>query len=74
MDQDSRLIPPHGGYRQPRSFQVAQLAYAITTRFRDRYVDSADSSRRLRSVRVGRGGVVMIQDAVEVAINRDAAP
>ena len=26
-DKSDRLIPPHGGYRQLRSFQAAQLAY-----------------------------------------------
>jgi len=33
------LIPKHGGYRSLKSFQVAQLAYDMTVRFCERYVD-----------------------------------
>jgi hypothetical protein len=33
------LIPKHGGYRNLKSFQVAQLVYDVTVRFCDRYVD-----------------------------------
>ncbi len=33
------LIPEHGGYRNLKSFQVAQLVYDVTVRFCDRYVD-----------------------------------
>jgi len=38
------LIPPHGGYRKLKSFQVAQLAYDVTVRFVDRYIDRFSSS------------------------------
>ncbi len=42
------LIPKHGGYRNLKSFQVAQLAYDVTVRFCDRdidvdWVDSVDT-------------------------------
>ncbi|HEX2101760.1 MAG TPA: hypothetical protein VHF69_13895 [Candidatus Synoicihabitans sp.] len=30
------LLPPHGGYRNLKSFQVAQLVYDLTVRFCDR--------------------------------------
>ena len=33
------LIEPHGGYRKLKSFQVAQLAYDVTVRFCDRYIE-----------------------------------
>ena len=33
------LIPVHGGYRHLKSFQVAQLAYDVTVRFCDRYIN-----------------------------------
>lgn len=33
------LISKHGGYRKLLGFQVAQLVYDVTVRFRDRYVD-----------------------------------
>src|SRR5437667_12767668 len=34
-----KLIPLHGGYRKLKSFQVAQLAYDVTVRFCDRYIE-----------------------------------
>lgn len=27
------ILPLHGGYRKPKSFQLAQLVYDITVRF-----------------------------------------
>jgi hypothetical protein len=39
MNEPEKLIPPHGGYRKLKSFQVAQLAYDVTVRFCDRYID-----------------------------------
>lgn len=39
MRDKSDLIPPHDGYRKPRSFQSAQLVYDATVVFCDRFVD-----------------------------------
>ncbi len=39
MNEPEKLIPLHGGYRKLKSFQVAQLAYDVTVRFCDRYID-----------------------------------
>jgi four helix bundle suffix protein len=39
------LLPPHGGYRNLKSFRLAQLVYDITVRFCERYLD-----RRSRTV------------------------
>jgi hypothetical protein len=33
------LIPSHGGDRHLKSFQVAPLAYDVTVRFCDRYIE-----------------------------------
>ncbi len=33
MSDREPLLPPHGGYRGLKSFQVAQLAYDLTVRF-----------------------------------------
>jgi four helix bundle suffix protein len=33
------LIPPHGGYRKLKSFQIADLCYDLTVRFCQRYVN-----------------------------------
>lgn len=32
-------VPPHGGYRRLKSFQVVQLVYDVTVRFCDKYID-----------------------------------
>jgi len=39
MNEPEKLIPLHGGYRKLKSFQVAQLAYDVTVRFCDRYIE-----------------------------------
>jgi four helix bundle suffix protein len=39
MAEPEKLIPPHGGYRRLKSFQLAQLIYDVTVRFCDRYID-----------------------------------
>ena len=39
MPEPETLMPKHGGYRHLKSFQVAQLVYDVTVRFRDLYID-----------------------------------
>jgi len=36
---NSGLIPPHGGYRELKSFQQAELVYDATVKFCDRLID-----------------------------------
>ena len=55
------LLPPHGGYRHLRSFQVAQLVYAATTRFCDRYI-SKRSRTHDQMVQAARSGVQNIAE------------
>jgi len=33
------LIPPHGGYRELKSYQNAEIVYDATVAFCDRFVD-----------------------------------
>lgn len=60
------LLPVHGGYRNLRSFQVAQLAFDVTVRFCDRYI-----SRRSRThdqmVQAARSGVQNIGEGSKVS-------
>jgi len=55
------LIPRHGGYRNLKSFKMAQLAYDVTVRFCDRYI-----SKRSRTcdqmVQAARSGVQNIAE------------
>ena len=39
MSDGEGLIPRHGGYRNLKSFQIAQLVFDVTVRFCDRYID-----------------------------------
>ncbi len=39
MTEPEQLIPSHGGYRDLKSCQLAQLIYDVTVRFCNRYVD-----------------------------------
>src|ERR1043166_5495534 len=50
-----KLIPPHGGYRKLKDFQLAQLIYDVTVRFCDRYVDPRSRTRD-QMVQAARSG------------------
>jgi restriction system protein len=39
-------IPPHGGYRQLKSYQMATLVYDLTVEFCRRFVDCVDDTNR----------------------------
>ena len=57
------LIPPHGGYRKLKSFQVAQLVYDVTVRFCDRYIEKRSRTHD-QMVQAARSGVQNIARAV----------
>src|SRR3954453_20603255 len=60
------LIPLHGGYRKLRSFQVAQLAYDVTVRFCERYVDRGSRTRD-QMVQAARSGVQNIAEGSQAS-------
>lgn len=62
----SDLIPKHGGYRKLKSFQVAQLAYDVTVRFCDRYVDKFSRTRD-QMVQAARSGVQNIAEGSQAS-------
>ena len=55
------LIPKHGGYRKLKSFQVAQLAYDVTVRFCDKYIDRCSRTHD-QMVQAARSGVQNIAE------------
>lgn len=55
------LIPKHGGYRNLKSFQVAQLTYDVTVRFCDRYIDKRSRTHD-QMVQAARSGVQNIAE------------
>lgn len=61
MTEPEKLIPTHGGYRNLKSFQVAQLAYDVTVRFADRYVEKRSRTHD-QMVQAARSGVQNIAE------------
>ncbi len=60
------LIPKHGGYRKLKSFQVAQLAYDVTVRFCERYIDRFSRTRD-QMVQAARSGVQNIAEGSQAS-------
>jgi four helix bundle suffix protein len=63
---DEPLLPPHGGYRKLKSFQVAQLAFDVTVRFANRYIDRRSRTHD-QMVQAARSGVQNIGEGSEVS-------
>lgn len=59
--KDTRLIPPHGGYRKLRSFQWAQLVYDATVIFCERFVEKRSRTHD-QMVQAARSGVQNIAE------------
>jgi four helix bundle suffix protein len=65
MDKEP-LIPIHGGYRNLKSFQIAQLVYDITVRFCDRYIDPRSRTHD-QMVQAARSGVQNIAEGSQAS-------
>ncbi len=63
---EDTLIPPHGGYRELKSFRLAQLVYDITVRFVDRYIERGSRTRD-QMVQAARSGVQNIAEGSQVS-------
>lgn len=55
------MIPTHGGYRNLKGFQIAQLAFDVTVRFCDRYISSRSRTHD-QMVQAARSGVQNIAE------------
>src|SRR5712691_46691 len=63
------LIPAHGGYRQLKSFQQAELVYDATVKFCDRLIDKRSRAHD-QMVQAARSGRQNIEESPpEVAAN-----
>ena len=60
------LLPPHGGYRNLLSFRSAQLAYDLTTRFCDRFIDKKSRTHD-QMVQAARSGVQNIAEGSQAS-------
>ncbi|MEI6207582.1 MAG: four helix bundle suffix domain-containing protein [Desulfuromonadales bacterium] len=63
---EETLIPKHGGYRNLKSFQVAQLVFDLTVRFCERYV-SKFSRTTDQMVQAARSGVQNIAEGSQAS-------
>lgn len=59
--KETKLIPPHGGFRKLRSFQCAQLVYDGTVIFCDRFIDKRSRTHD-QMVQAARSGVQNIAE------------
>lgn len=66
MADGEGLIPKHGGYRNLKSFQLAQLVYDVTVRFCDRYIDRFSRTRD-QMVQAARSGVQNIAEGSQAS-------
>lgn len=66
MPDREPLIPAHGGYHKLKSFQVAQLAYDVTVRFCDRYIDKRSRTHD-QMVQAARSGVQNIAEGSQAS-------
>ncbi|MCG3149859.1 MAG: hypothetical protein PCFJNLEI_03324 [Verrucomicrobiae bacterium] len=66
MPEPEKLIPLHGGYRKLKSFQVAQLAYDVTVRFCDRYIEKRSRTHD-QMVQAARSGVQNIAEGSQAS-------
>jgi len=66
MAEMEKLIPPHGGYRKLKSFQIAQLIYDVTVRFCERYIDKRSRTRD-QMVQAARSGVQNIAEGSQAS-------
>ena len=60
------LIVKHGGYRNLKTFQIAQVVYDVTVRFCDRYI-SKKSRTHDQMVQAARSGVQNIAEGSQAS-------
>lgn len=60
------LIPKHGGYRKLKSFQIAELAFDVTVRFCDKFIDKRSRTHD-QMVQAARSGVQNIAEGSQAS-------
>src|SRR5205809_5378899 len=66
MPDKEPLIPKHGGYRNLKSFQLAQLIYDLTVRFCDRYIEKRSRTHD-QMVQAARSGTQNIAEGSQAS-------
>lgn len=59
MSVDDKLIPPHGGYRKLKSYQMAEIVYDATAKFCARFIDkrSRTYDQMVQAARSGKQNI-----------------
>lgn len=59
MEGKSSLIPPHGGYRDLKSYQMAEIVYDATVKFCDRFINirSRTHDQMVQAARSGKQNI-----------------
>jgi four helix bundle suffix protein len=57
--ESSRLIPPHGGYRELQSYQMSEIVYDATVNFCNRFIDrrSRTHDQMVQAARSGKQNI-----------------
>jgi len=60
MNDETKIIPPHGGYEQLKSYQMAEIVYDATVKFCERFVDkrSRTVDQMVQAARSGKQNIV----------------
>jgi four helix bundle protein len=58
-EQPPRVIPPHGGYRDLKSYQMAEIVYDATVAFCARFIDrrSRTHDQMVQAARSGKQNI-----------------
>jgi restriction system protein len=57
--ESPQLIPPHGGYRELQSYQMAEIVFHATVAFCDRFIDrrSRSHDQMVQAARSGKQNI-----------------
>ncbi|MDI6804487.1 MAG: four helix bundle suffix domain-containing protein [Bacteroidota bacterium] len=59
MNNENKIIPPHGGYQKLKSYQMAEIVYDATVRFCERFIDkrSRTVDQMVQAARSGKQNI-----------------
>ena len=66
INNSKSLVYVHGGYRNLKSFQIAQLVYDVTVRFCNRYIEKRSRTHD-QMVQAARSGVQNIAEGSQAS-------
>ena len=60
MSDETKIIPPHGGYQNLKSYQMAEIVYDATVKFCERFIDrrSRTVDQMVQAARSGKQNIV----------------